>query len=155
MKLTFHLSSICVHKFFCRQDVGILSTYGRGRSQATLTRFWLFFDHLLPSVGINVEKKSRFLDYLYLPPSSCKRSLWTTPSVDTVREFHISECRNYQWRALWDGPILYIFQLLVLDRFLITYTHLETRTASGFFDCSLKSSQIAIWRSPKLGFSSV
>ena len=31
----------------------------RGRSQTTLTRFWLFFDHL--------------------PPSSCKRSLWMTP----------------------------------------------------------------------------
>ena len=46
-----------------------------------LTSFWHFFDHLLPSVDIfyllNIDKKSTFLDYL--PPSSCKRSLWTTP----------------------------------------------------------------------------
>jgi hypothetical protein len=39
-----------------------------------------FFDHLLPSIDIsylmNVDKKSKILDYL--PPSSCKRSLWTT-----------------------------------------------------------------------------
>ena len=42
----------------------------RGRSQTTLTRFWLFFDHLPPFVDIfylmNVDKKSTFLDHL--PP---------------------------------------------------------------------------------------
>ena len=54
----------------------------RGRSKTTLTRFWIFFDHLLtPHVDIfyliNVDKKLTFLDYL--PTTSCKRSLWTTP----------------------------------------------------------------------------
>ena len=52
----------------------------RGRSQITLTRFWLFY-HLPPCVdifyGINVDKKWTFLDHL--PTLSCKRSLWTTP----------------------------------------------------------------------------
>ena len=49
----------------------------RGRSQTTLTRFWLFFDHLPPCVdifyGTNVDKKWTFLDHI--PTSSCKRSL--------------------------------------------------------------------------------
>ena len=43
--------------------------------------FGFFFDHITPSVDIfylmKVDKKSTFLNYL--PPSSCKRSLWTTP----------------------------------------------------------------------------
>ena len=63
-----------------------------GRSQTTLTNFWLFFDHLPPSVDIfyliNVDKKSTFLDYL--TPSSCQRSLWTPPSVTVV----VAKCRN-------------------------------------------------------------
>ena len=40
-----------------------------------------FFDHLTPFIDIfyliNIDKKLTFLNYL--PPSSCKRSLWTTP----------------------------------------------------------------------------
>ena len=52
----------------------------RGRSQTTLTRFWLFFDRLPPCVDIfydvNVDKKWTFLNHL--PTSSCKRSLWMT-----------------------------------------------------------------------------
>ena len=39
-------------------------TLVRGRSQTTLTRFWLFFDHLPPFVdifyGINVDKCGHF-----------------------------------------------------------------------------------------------
>ena len=54
-----------------------------GCSQTTLTRFWLFFDHLPPCVdifyGMNVGKKWTFLDHL--PTLYCKRSLWTTPKA--------------------------------------------------------------------------
>ena len=50
----------------------------RRHSQTTLTRFWLFFDHLPPFIdiffGINVDKKWTFLDQL-IPTPSCKRSL--------------------------------------------------------------------------------
>ena len=48
----------------------IVSFWFRGRSQTTLTRFWLFFDHLPPCVdifyGINVEKSGHFWT-TYLP----------------------------------------------------------------------------------------
>ena len=58
-----------------------MTFHQRGRSQTTLTRFGLFFDHLHPFVvtfyGINVDKKWTFLDHL--PTLSCKCSLWTTP----------------------------------------------------------------------------
>ena len=54
-----------------------------GRSQTTLTRFWLF-NHLPSSCvdifyGMIVDKKRTFLDHQ--PTSSCKRSLWTTQTI--------------------------------------------------------------------------
>ena len=53
----------------------------RGRSQTALTSFWFFFDYLPLSVDIlfliNIDEKLTFLEYL--PPFSCKCSLWTTP----------------------------------------------------------------------------
>ena len=62
----------------------------RGRSQTTLTRFWLFFDHLSPSVKIfynmNVEKKWTFLNHLPL----CKHSLWTTTPSIVMKFFPIA-----------------------------------------------------------------
>ena len=58
-----------------------INLWVRGRSQTTLTKFCPFCYRLPPSVEnfliMNVDKKSTFLDYL--PPFSCKRSLWTTP----------------------------------------------------------------------------
>ena len=49
----------------------------RGRSQTTLTSFGLFWP---PLFTVSIFKKLAFL--AYLPTSSCKRSLWTTPSVN-------------------------------------------------------------------------
>ena len=47
----------------------------------------VFFGHLPPYIdilyGINVDKKLIFLDHL--PSSSCKRSLWTTPSLGVAK----------------------------------------------------------------------
>ena len=44
-----------------------------GRSQTTLTRFWLFLTTCVDIFyGMNVDKKWTFLDHL--PTSSCKRS---------------------------------------------------------------------------------
>ena len=54
----------------------------RGRSKTTLTSFWHFWPptplrwHFLP---YKRWQKSTFIDYLPVPPSSCKRCLWTTP----------------------------------------------------------------------------
>ena len=67
----------------------------RGRSQTTMTRFWLFFDHLPPWVdifyGMNVDKKWTFL--AHLPTSSCKRSLWMTPTEMAGSEWG----KPYSW----------------------------------------------------------
>ena len=56
-----------------------LSLFFRGRSQTTLTSFWLFWPPtpLTFSTLYTLKKKSTFFDYL--PPSSCKLSLWATP----------------------------------------------------------------------------
>ena len=49
----------------------------------TNNKIFAFFDHLPPCVdifyGMNVDKKWTFWT-TYLPTSSCKRSLWTTPN---------------------------------------------------------------------------
>ena len=54
----------------------------RGRSQSTLATFWLFLTTYPPSVDIfslvKIDEKSTFFDYL--PPSSCKCSLWMAPN---------------------------------------------------------------------------
>ena len=61
-----------------------------------LGKFRAFFDHLPPSIDIfypiDVDGRSTFLDYL--PPSSCKRSLWTTPYAKTSQEQCVSNSSN-------------------------------------------------------------
>ena len=97
-------------------------------SQTTLTSFWLFFTTYPPFVDIfyliNVDKKSTFLDYL--PPSSCKHSLWTTPYVHiritlAVISFgpgglFISKMPMFQRAGMREGklPLPPAFQYLIL-----------------------------------------
>ena len=56
-------------------------TAQRGPFTKYVDKILAFFDHLPPCVdifyGMDIDKKWTFLDYL--PTSSCKHSLWTTP----------------------------------------------------------------------------
>ena len=54
----------------------------RGRSQTTLTSFWLFLKTYPPSLTVSTLSKLTFSNYL--PTSSCKRSLWTTPNQKCI-----------------------------------------------------------------------
>ena len=65
--------------------IDFTSNLFKGAFTNYVDKFLAFFDHLPPYVdifyGMNVDKKWTFLDHL--PTSSCKRSLWTTPYLDT------------------------------------------------------------------------
>ena len=91
--LLFIIGNMIAHSlqflWICELRIGLEGPDGprclegiRGRSQTTLTRFWLFFDPLPLCVvifyGMKVDKKWIILDHLLTSSSKC--SLWTTPN---------------------------------------------------------------------------
>ena len=80
---TISLTSLDVWRFLKRFG-GI-----RGCSQTTLTRFWIFLTTYYPppltfSTLWTLAKSGHFWTTWHLPPSSSKRSLWTTPYIWVV-----------------------------------------------------------------------
>ena len=59
----------------------------KGPFTSYIDKILTIFDHLPPCIdifyGINVDRKWTFLDHL--PTLSCKRSLWTTPKLESYK----------------------------------------------------------------------
>ena len=84
----------------------------------------------------------------------CERFLWPLWGSSKTQFVNDPQCGHCQGiprlrmqKLSMKGPVGWPHTLYFSTpgpRQIFDYTHLETRTASGFFDCSLKSSQIAI-----------
>ena len=94
--LIFFLWILAVQDVKSRKELrrGLFFTFQLGSFINCVDQFLPFFDHLPPSVDIfyliNVDKKWT----TYLPTSSCKRSLWTTPYFHKYNSYSIS-------RVIW------------------------------------------------------
>ena len=124
----------------------------KGFYRILLTILWLFLTtYLFPSFDIfylmNVDKKWTFLDHL--PPSSCKRSLWTT-SYGKFTAFSPPDFQAFlrPWSKVEQGPMSDIVYWSSLMTLFFLPVSLNIRAQLYFYKAKNKVHRIPPFSSP-------